>query len=96
MLSLEDKEAASDRNQFVKLKRFYQSCMDISTIKKAGYRPAVEFVQKTFGPYLNPDDSDNGDLTDVIHGNCCQCSNITLSRQEVDMSTHTVQNLLQC
>ena len=67
MLSLEDREA-SDRNQFVKLKRFYQSCMDISTIKNRGYRPAVEFIRKTFGPYLNPDDSDNGDLTDVIHG----------------------------
>ena len=77
--------------------------MDISTIKKAGYRPAVEFIQKTFGPYLNPDDSDNGDLTDVIHGNCCKCSNITLSRLQVDMSYyvnpplfHTIQNLLQC
>ena len=67
MLSLEEREA-SDRNQFVKLKRFYQSCMDISTIKNRGYRPAVEFIRKTFGPYLNPDDSDNGDLTDVIHG----------------------------
>ena len=67
ILSLEDR-AGSDGNHFVKLKRFYQSCMDISTIKKAGYRPAVEFIQRTFGPYLNPDDNDNGDLTEVIHG----------------------------
>ena len=44
--------------------------MDISTIRNRGYGPAVEFVQKTFGAYLNPayDDTDGGDLTDVVVG----------------------------
>ena len=45
--------------------------MDISTIRNRGYSPAVEFVQKTFGSYLNPayDETDRGDLTDVVVGN---------------------------
>ena len=42
--------------------------MDIGQIKTSGYRPAIEFIFKTFGSYLNPDKSDDGELTDVIYG----------------------------
>ena len=58
----------TDVSQMVKLKTFYKSCMDISSIKTRGYGPAVKFIQNIFGPYLNPDNSDDGDLTDVIYG----------------------------
>ena len=68
-MNLEDQ--ISDDNQLVKLKTFYKSCMDTSTIRNRGYGPAVEFVQQTFGSYLNPayDETDRGDLTDVVVGN---------------------------
>ena len=67
-MNLEDQR--NDDNELVKLKIFYESCMDISTIRNRGYGPAVEFVQNTFGAYLNPayDDTDGGDLTDVVVG----------------------------
>ena len=47
---------------------FYESCLDTDTIRTRGYQPAVDFIKQQFGPYLNPDLGDRGDLTDVIHG----------------------------
>ena len=47
---------------------FYQSCVETESMRAAGYQPAVEFIKHQFGPYLNPDLADRGDLTDVIHG----------------------------
>lgn len=67
ILLLED-QTPNDENQFGKLKTFYRSCLDTETIRQKGFQPAIDFIQETFGPYLNPEETDSGDLTDVIYG----------------------------
>ena len=37
-------------------------------MRQKGFQPSIDFIHKTFGPYLNPEETDSGDLTDVIYG----------------------------
>ena len=64
ILLLEDQP--NEKSQFGKLKTFFRSCLDKESIRKRSFQPSVDFILNTFGHYLNPNQNDDGDLTDVV------------------------------
>ena len=71
ILLLEDQP--NEKSQFGKLKTFFRSCLDKESIRKRSFQPSVDFILNTFGHYLNPNQNDDGDLTDVVQ---CRYSGI--------------------
>merc|ERR1719500_813483 len=47
------------------VRRFLRSCTDTTPIQRRGFSPAIEFLHKKFGKYLQPG-GEGGDLTGVV------------------------------
>jgi hypothetical protein len=63
VLSLREEDTA-----WANLKTFYLSCTNEKRIREQGYGPLVQFIRDTFGSYLDPHASAEGDLTQIING----------------------------
>jgi hypothetical protein len=63
VLSVREEDTA-----WASLKTFYLSCTNEKRIREQGYGPLVQFIRDTFGSYLDPHASAEGDLTQIING----------------------------
>jgi hypothetical protein len=70
VLSLEGGGGRPEDAAWSQLKAFYFSCTNEKRIRELGYVPLVQFLRDSFGAYLDPHASAEGDLTAILTGAC--------------------------